>query len=141
MSEENNLALVFDEDTDGTIDSVIEYKTNGINQIISVSLDNDDDGNVDRKIFFEYDNEGRLSKKLKDSNNNGVIDSIVIYEYDQEGNVTVHYDDNADGKVDYIETKDNNGEIVITDVRDLKQKMLETLPQILPFVKIKKEIK
>ena len=80
--------------------------------------------------YFEYDEQGRIVQKSMDKDSDGKIDSVAYYKYDDAGNVSVHYDDNADGKVDYIETTDENGETYIKDVRDRKQKIMETIKDV-----------
>ena len=61
----------------------------------------------------------------------------IVYEaafdsltYDENGKITTHYDDNADGKVDYIESTDENGKTTITDVRGTVQKIAETIKNV-----------
>ena len=122
--------MVFDENYDGTLDKIVEYNKNEAGQIVSVSLDYDGDGTIDAKVYFEYDDGGRVVQKSIDKNVNGKIDSVAMYKYDASGNVSIHYDDNADGKVDYIETTDENGNTIIKDVRDKKQKIIETIKNV-----------
>ena len=122
--------FVFDENDDGIIDNIVEYKTDAFGRIIEICLDYDGDNVTDSKVFFEYGIDGKINKVYKDKNHDGIIDSIATYEYDSSGNKTVYYDDNADGKVDYIEKIDENGLTVIKDVRDFKQKIKETLKDI-----------
>ncbi len=126
MSENDNLTnvtLIFDENFDGELDNVIEYKENEQGKICEVSLDYDKDGTADLKIFYIYDNVGRLYKKYIDSNLDGKIDSIQTFVFDENGKVTIEYDDNADGKVDYIEFENELGKTEIKDVRDIKTKL------------------
>ncbi len=90
-------------------------------------LDYNLDGTADCRVYFEYDNQNRVIRKSIDKNLSGVINSVVRYEYDREGNPTAYYDDNADGKTDYVETSDGN----IEDVRDTSQKISDTAGDVL----------
>ena len=65
-----------------------------------------------------------------DKNSDGKIDSVIYYEYDENGKVSAKYDDNADGKVDYVEATDENGKTIITDVRGTVQKITETIKNV-----------
>ena len=130
-SELNALkCFIFDENEDGKIDIIVEYTKDELGRIITVTLDYDNDGIPDSKIYLEYDAEGNICKKGIDKNLNGKIDSIVIFERDNQGNISVHYDDNADGKIDFIETTDENGNITIKDTRGTIQKVKETIKNV-----------
>lgn len=138
MTEETNYndrqlaeVLAFDENNDGELDNIVGYKRDGLQRVVEVYLDYDGDGIADSKIFFEYDNFSRIIKKYMDKNLDGKIDATETYEYDANGNKTTYYDDNADGKVDYIETVDDDGNAYIEDVRDLKQKLKESINDLL----------
>lgn len=122
--------LIFDENCDGSLDNIVDYSKDEFGNVISASLDFDGDGVADSKVYFEYDEQGRIVQKSMDKDSDGKIDSVAYYKYDDAGNVSVHYDDNADGKVDYIETTDENGETYIKDVRDRKQKIMETIKDV-----------
>ena len=123
--------LAFDENEDGVLDNIVGYKRNAQGRIVEISLDYDGDEMADSKIFFEYDLMGRILKKYTDKNHDGKIDAIVTFSYNDDGSVTKNYDDNADGKIDYVETVNKDGSSVIEDVRDLKQKIKETIQDIL----------
>ncbi len=128
--------LLFDENDDGSLDNIVEYSKNELGQVIAVSLDFDGDNKTDAKVYLEYDETGRIIKKSTDKNHDGKIDSVVTYEYVGKSKPVIHYDDNADGKTDYIESTDEKtGEIIITDVRGRKQRIVETIKDILPKFK------
>ena len=120
--------LVFDENNDGSLDNIIEYATNEFGQVSEVLLDFDNDGKADFKVYFEYDEKGRLHKKLKDVNLSGKINTVELYEYDENGNLTIKYDDNADGKYDFIETPDGE----IKDIRDAKTLITDRIVGLFP---------
>ncbi len=122
--------LIFDENCDGSLDNIVDYSKDAFGNILSASLDFDGDGVADSKVYFEYDDQGRMVQKSMDKNSDGKIDSVAYYKYDEAGNVSVHYDDNADGKVDYVETTDADGKTVIKDIRDKKQKIMETIKNV-----------
>ena len=123
-------AFAFDENNDGILDNIVGYKKDTTGKIVEVSLDYDGDNKADTKIFFEYNSDGRIIKKYIDKNFDDNIDSIEIYEYDENGNITKKYDDNADGKIDYIERINDDGELIVEDIRDLKQKVKEALTDV-----------
>jgi len=120
--------LAFDENEDGILDDIVEFSTNEQGLVSEVLIDYNHDYRADMKIYFEYDATGRLIKKSKDKNLNGEIDSIETYEYDENGKATIIYDDNADGKADYLETPDGE----IKDLRKKKDIILERIRNIFP---------
>ncbi len=130
--------IVFDENDDGCLDDIVEFKKNSDGRIEEVSLDFNSDGIADAKLYFEYDNLGRLIKKSKDKNLSGKINSVTTYKYDENGKVSVYYDNNADGETDFIETFDKNGNSSIEDVRNTSKKIMETAKDIIIPDKFKK---
>ena len=122
--------LLFDENEDGSLDNIVEYHKDEYGNIVAISLDFDGDGVADAKAYLEYDEQGRIVKKSMDKDSDGKIDSVVYYEYDENGKASAKYDDNADGKVDYVEATDENGKTTITDVRGRTQKIMETIKNV-----------
>ncbi len=122
--------FMLDDNEDGALDNIVGYKRDSSGRIVELSIDFDGDNMADSKIFIEYDNAGRIYKVYRDKNHDGTIDSVVIYEYGADETRTVQYDDNADGKIDYIEKIDESGLTTITDVRDFKQKFKEAFKEI-----------
>ncbi len=131
--------FIFDENNDGSLDSIIDYKENAEGRLEEVSVDFDNDGKADAKIYFEYDASGRISKKSVDKNMSGNINYIQTYEYNENGTYSVHYDDNADGKTDFIETFDSSGNAKMEDVRSKSQKIKDSLKDIFIPNKFKKK--
>ena len=91
----------------------------------------------DAAVFFEYSETGRVVKKSIDKNLSGVINAVVEYDYDENGNPVVLYDDDADGKIDFIERINEAGETAIDDIRSKKQKFTDILKVILGRKKLK----
>ena len=116
--------FIFDENCDGSIDTILEYKKNDKGQICELTLDTDCDDIADCKIFLEYDSIGRIERKAVDKNLSGKINSVETYEYDELGNKVIKYDDNADGKIDYMTFVSPNGYESIVDLRSVKEKII-----------------
>ena len=60
----------------------------------------------------------------------GNINAIVEYVYDDLGNQTILYDDNADGKADFVEYKNELDNVELHDIRPKFQKFTDFLKDI-----------
>jgi|GEM_PF-6208615 len=130
MNDENRSelnVLVFDENDDGMLDNIVSFERNERGLISKVLLDFDGDNTPECAVFLEYDEIGKLKKKSIDKNLSGKINAVVEYDYDENGNPIVCYDDDADGKIDFIERKNAEGKTVVDDIRSRKQKFTDTL--------------
>lgn len=123
--------LVFDENDDGMLDNIVSFERNEKGLVSKVLLDFDGDNTPECAVFFEYDEAGKLKKKSIDKNLSGKINAVIEYDYDENGNPIVLYDDDADGKVDFIESTNTDGGTVVDDVRSRKQKFTDILKDII----------
>ncbi len=127
--------LVFDENDDGLLDKIVQVDRNDLGQISKVILDFEGDNIPDIAVYFEYDSLGRVITKSLDTNLDNSINKIIKYQYDDNGNYTIFYDDNADGKTDFIEKTDDQGNVRIHDVRSKTQKFSEIIKDFVSELK------
>ncbi len=123
--------LLMDENNDGAIDKIVSVKKDGCGRVSAIYFDYNGDNEPDYRILIEYSHDGRIYKIYKDKNLDGKIDSIQIFEYNSDGTKTIHYDDNADGNVDFIEQIYEDGSTTLTDVRSFKQKLKDSIKEFL----------
>ena len=127
QNKEELKILVFDENDDGMLDNIVSFERDGAGRISKVVLDFEYDDIPDVTIYFEYDAQDRLKKKIIDKNMDGKANAVVEYDWDEQGNPIIRYDDNADGRIDFVERKDESETTHIDDVRPNTQKFTDFL--------------
>lgn len=119
--------LVFDENEDGMLDNITAFERDERGLVSKVLLDFNGDNIPEVAVYLEYDEYGRVCKKSIDKNLSGKINASVEYRYDESGNPVMVYDDNADGKIDFVEHTNSSGKVVVEDLRNKSQKFTDLL--------------
>ena len=125
--ESNNLLTeTEDENSDGTIDSIITYTYGENNNLISQSEDNNNDGTIDSITTYIYDGSNNLVTETLDENGDGNSDLVTIYSYDANNNLIIETTDgNGDGEIDttfeynYIQLDELGNEVVNNNTEDI----------------------
>jgi YD repeat-containing protein len=79
---------VFNDDFDGTADTIITYIYDNHRNLITKTYDSYADGTPETTTTYIYDQDGNLSKEIYDSHVEMGSDEITTYSYDANANLT-----------------------------------------------------
>ncbi len=91
----------YDDDVDGQIERITEFRYGLDQRIAETRLDNNADGEWDAIVFHSWNARGQREGGAYDSDADGTIDRTEFYQYSDKGHLSeVRFDNNADGTVD-----------------------------------------
>jgi len=101
----NRLTNSYDGNANGTADNIRSYTYDSSGNQLTDSYDTNADGTASIINTYTYDSSGNRLTNSYDGNANGTADNIISYTYDSSGNeLTQSYDANANGTADNINT-------------------------------------